>query len=199
MSHQLWIIAGPNGSGKTTLTRRHLVGRLPVINPDEIAKTLNPERPEDWKVAFQAGRQAVALQQKHLSERRTFAVETTFSGNRELALMRDAKAAGYKVNLVFVCTNAPRISIGRIANRVADGGHYVPGSDVMRRYQRSLANLPEGLALADRAWLLDNSKARMRLVASLERGVVKSMSNSLPRWVRSAKLPALEQAQGLSL
>lgn len=111
--------------------------------------------------------------------------------------MKEAKAAGYKVNLVFVCTDTPRISIGRIANRVADGGHYVPGADVVRRYQRSLSNLPEGLALADRAWILDNSRQRMRLVASIERGQVKSMINALPKWVRAAKLPVLEQAQGL--
>lgn len=174
------------------------MGRLPVINPDEIAKTISPQCPEEWKAAFQAGRQAVSLQQKHLSERRTFAVETTFSGNRELALMRDAKTAGYKVNLVFICTNTPRISIGRIANRVADGGHYVPGSDVMRRYQRSLANLPEGLTLADRAWLLDNSQPRMRLIASLEQGMVKSMTNALPRWVKLARLSEIQHAQELS-
>jgi predicted ABC-type ATPase len=198
MPHQLWIIAGPNGSGKTTLTRRHLTGRLPVINPDDIAKGLNPAHPEDPATAFQAGRQAVALQKKLIAERRTFAVETTFSGNREAMLMKEAKAAGYKVNLVFVCTDTPRISIGRIANRVADGGHHVPGADVVRRYQRGLSNLPEGMALADRTWLLDNSRQRMRLIASLERGQVKSMVNALPRWVKGAKLPALEQAQGLS-
>ncbi len=198
MPHQLWIIAGPNGSGKTTLTRRHLTGRLPVINPDDIAKGLNPAHPEDPATAFQAGRRAVALQKKFIAEQRTFAVETTFSGNRETMLMKEAKAAGYKVNLVFICTDTPRISIGRIVNRVADGGHHVPGADVVRRYQRSLSNLPEGLALADRTWILDNSRTRMRLIASIERGQVKSMTNNLPRWVRNAKLPALEQAQGLS-
>lgn len=78
MPHQLWIIAGPNGSGKTTLTRRHLMGRLPVINPDDIAKALNPANPEAPATAFQSGRQAVSLQKKFIAERRTFAVETTF-------------------------------------------------------------------------------------------------------------------------
>jgi|GEM_PF-3753757 Uncharacterized protein conserved in bacteria len=42
--HQLWIIAGPNGSGKTTLTQRHLAGRLPVLNPDEIALEIDRRR-----------------------------------------------------------------------------------------------------------------------------------------------------------
>ena len=198
MPHQLWIVAGPNGSGKTTLTRQHLTGRLPVINPDDIAKSLNFTHPEDPATAFLAGRRAVALQKKFIAERRTFAVETTFSGNREIMLMKQAKAAGYKVNLVFVCIETPRVSIARIADRVTDGGHHVPGADVTRRYQRGLANLPEGLALADRAWLLDNSRSRMRLVAAIERNQVKTMINALPRWVKTARLPALEQAQGLS-
>lgn len=196
--HQIWIIAGPNGSGKTTLTRRHLDGKLPVINPDEIAKGLNPSNPEEPRTAMQAGRQALALQKQYVAEQRTFALETTFAGNREVALMKAAKAAGYKVNLVFICTDTPQISMGRIVSRVADGGHRVPGADVERRYRRSLANLPAGLAAADRAWLLDNSRSRMRLITSIERGQVKSMVNALPKWVRGAKLSVLEQAQGIS-
>lgn len=82
--------------------------------------------------------------------------------------------------------------MGRIAVRVMDGGHHVPGADVERRYLRSLANLPEGLALADRAWLLDNTRTRMWLVASIERGEVKTMINAQPKWVRQARLAVLE-------
>nr|CAM74281.1 conserved hypothetical protein [Magnetospirillum gryphiswaldense MSR-1] len=196
--HQVWIIAGPNGSGKTTLTRKHLIGRLPVINPDEIAQFLNPTKPDARETAVRAGREALTQRRQLITGRRSFAVETTFSGNQELALMKEALATGYKVNLIFVCTDSPLLSIGRIALRVKDGGHHVPGADVQRRYLRSLANLPKGLALADRSWLLDNTRARMRLIASIERGQVKSMSTSLPRWVQQVKLQVLEQEQGLS-
>ena len=188
---QLWVIAGPNGSGKTTLARKHLVNRLPVVNPDEIAR-------QTGQPAIGSGRQALAERDRLLANRQSFAVETTFSGHQELALMRDAKAAGYKVNLVFICTESPLASIGRIRSRVQDGGHAVPSADVERRYERSLTNLPEGMALADRSWLLDNSRSRMRLIASIERGQVKSMANNMPRWVRGQKLKVLEQAQGLS-
>lgn len=195
--HQLWIIAGPNGSGKTTLTRRHIAGKLPVLNPDEIAAELDPLHPDAPEIALRAGREILARRKGYLARTQSFAMETTFSGNREIALIKDAKAAGYKVNLVFICTDSPKISMGRITLRVQAGGHRVPGTDVERRYRRSLANLPEGLALVDRAWLLDNSRTRMRLIASLERGQVKSVANSLPRWVRSAKLPVLEQGMSL--
>ncbi len=196
--HQLWIVAGPNGVGKTTLTRKHLASRLPVVNPDDIARELagRPTAPPD--IAIQAGRQALTRQRRLIAQRHSFALETTFSGVRELNLMRDAKAAGYKVNLVFVCTEASALSVFRIAVRVADGGHNVPAADVHRRYQRSLANLPAGIALADRTWLLDNSRACMRLVAAIENGQVKSQATTLPRWVRTARLAILERDSGLS-
>ncbi|WP_096704145.1 AAA family ATPase [Magnetospirillum sp. 15-1] len=190
--HQLWVIAGPNGSGKTSLTRRHLAGKLPIVNPDEIARDLNPDRPKAPEASLRAGREALLQRRQLIAARQSFAVETTFSGNQEIALIKTAKEAGYKVNLVFICTDSPWLSMGRIAVRVMDGGHHVPGADVERRYQRSLANLPEGLALADRAWLLDNTRTRMRLVASIERGEVKTMINAQPKWVRQARLAVLE-------
>lgn len=196
--YQLWIVAGPNGSGKTTLTRKHLASRLPVVNPDDIARELAGLPTVTPDIAIQAGRQALIRQKRLIAQRDSFALETTFSGVREINLMRDAKAAGYKVNLVFVCTDTPILSIGRIASRVADGGHDVPAADVHRRYQRSLANLPAGITLADRTWLLDNSRNRMRLVASIENGQVKSQATSLPRWVRNARLAILERDTGLS-
>lgn len=197
--HQLWIVAGPNGSGKTSLTRKHLLGKLPIVNPDEIAAQLSGVGRSPLDVAMQAGRQALAIQRRHLDQRDTFALETTFSGNRELALIQEAKAAGYKVNLVYLCTNSPMTSMGRIAQRVRDGGHFVPDDDVVRRYQRSLANLAAGVSAVDRAWLLDNTGERTRLVATIECGQVKSFAVALPEWVQVAKIPAIEQEMGIGL
>lgn len=197
MRPQVWIIAGPNGSGKTSFTRRHLSGKLTIVNPDEIAREIEPSRPEAPDVALKAGREAIARRQQLVIAKESFAIETTFSGNSELTFAREAKAAGYKVNLIFIATASPLISTGRVASRVQDGGHFVPRHDIERRYARSLANLAEGVALADRAWLIDNSGKRPRLVATLEQGREKASSMNLPKWVRDAKLPALEQGMGL--
>ena len=43
-----------------------------------------------------------------------------------VALMRRAQDAGYKVNLVYVGVDAATTTLGRIAQRVASGGHTVP-------------------------------------------------------------------------
>jgi predicted ABC-type ATPase len=46
-----------------------------------------------------------------------------------------------------------------VRQRVALGGHPVPEDRIVARYERSLALLPDALALCDRAVLFDNSYA----------------------------------------
>jgi hypothetical protein len=144
--YQLWIVAGPNGSGKTTLTQRHLARRLPVVNPDDIALEIKGQRTDSPDTNVSAGREALLRQRRFLAERRSFAVETTFSGNREIALMREAKTAGYKVNLTYLSTDSPMISVGRIKTRVRAGGHLVPTS----RCGPALSAQPRPFAGGDR-------------------------------------------------
>lgn len=198
MTPQLWLIAGPNGSGKSTLTGRYLADRLDVIDPDKIARKADPSGNWTPAGALRAGRQALAQQHACLDAKKSFAVETTLSGHHELDLMRQAKAAGFKVNLVFIGMESPDHSTLRVKERVAAGGHHIPAADIERRYPRSLANLPQAVAIADRAWLLDNTGRRPRLVASLERHQVKGVSQDMPKWARAAKVPALQQEFGLS-
>ncbi len=123
---QLWVVAGPNGAGKSTLANKYLAGRLLIVNPDVIASALAPTDPHGTQVRVQAGREAIRRQEDLLAQGVDFALETTLSGNRELALMRRAQDAGYKVNLVYVGVDAATTTLGRIAQRVASGGHTVP-------------------------------------------------------------------------
>ena len=183
MKPQLWVIAGPNGAGKSTLADRYLAGRVPVINPDNIAL----EQPGIGPA--QAGRKAIERRREHLLKRESFAWETTLSGRGELALLREAKDAGYKVNLVFIGIRDPGLSMLRITERVAAGGHPVPASDVVRRFERSLGNLPDAMGLADRTLVLDNSDKRRRLVLVRERDHSRYQAKSVPRWLQS-RLPA---------
>jgi len=84
---QLWIVAGPNGAGKTTIADRWLAPRIPVVSPDAIAASnhLSP---------IQAGKAAIAEQERLLAAGLDFGLDTTFSGTRELSLMRRAASAG---------------------------------------------------------------------------------------------------------
>ena len=179
---QLWIVAGPNGAGKTTLADRWLSPRIPVVSPDTLAtgSGLNP---------IQAGRAAVAEQERLLAAGDSFALDTTLSGNRELALMKRAADAGYKVNLIFVCVENLALCQARILERTESGGHAVPPKDVARRYGRSLANLPSACLLAERVFVLDNTGEKRRLLLSIERDRVKHLSGHLPQWAKEAIPP----------
>lgn len=180
---QLWIIAGPNGSGKTTLVQKY-IGRfahqVPVVNPDEIAVAIDPSAP--GKVAMQAGREALKLQNQYLDEGLSFLLETTFSGKRELKIIQKAKEKGFRVNLVFVGLPDSKRNIKRVIRRVLDGGHDVPIRDIVRRYYRSMKNLAAGLILADRAFVFDNQGKKHQLVAVFEQGDLVQQVGQVPGW-----------------
>jgi predicted ABC-type ATPase len=177
---QLWVIAGPNGSGKSTLTARYY-GRfsaIPIVNPDVLAA-------EQGISPVSAGKQALQLQKDYLEKRCSFLVETTLSGKHELKLMKEARASGYKVNLVYVCVNTHNLLFGRVSQRVKSGGHAVPPEDITRRYNRSIEQLPPALDFADRAFILDNtSKEHPRLLLSKDRGMFRNVARKFPTWAK---------------
>ncbi len=202
---QLWVVAGPNGSGKTTLTMRHLKRfptNIPVVNPDEIAKEINPEQIDSPKVALQAGKQALRQQRYLLASRQSFLIETTFSGNHELRLIGKAQAQGYRVNLIYIALRDATRNISRVASRVAAGGHNIPTADIIRRYGRSLANAPKGMFNADRAFVVDNSRKRHQLLFTRKHGLIHFVTPEYlqPEWSKDVLLGyEQEQVKALQL
>ncbi len=182
---QLWVIAGPNGAGKSTLANRYISGRLPLVNPDIIAArnpTIGP---------LGAGKYAIEAQKRLLAQGKSFAWETTLSGKREVPFMHKAKAAGYKVNFVFIGLETPEFSIARIAARVASGGHHIETAEAKRRFERSMANVPAAIAAPGRVLIFDNSDKRRRLLLSPEYGNMKYRSKTPPDWAVKILWPEL--------
>ena len=149
------VVAGPNGSGKSTLTSCGVVGDASVFDPDAVARNLDPEDPS--AVAIAAGREVSKHVRDAIENRVTSAVETMLVGSRALRLAKTARDAGYRVDLRYVCVGSPKMNVARVAQRVTDGGHFVPDDDVARRNERSLANQPIAIALSNTATLHDNS------------------------------------------
>ena len=75
-----------------------------------------------------------------------------------------AKKKGYSIELVYIGLESSDLAWARVASRAARGGHSVPYEDVIRRFARSLENLPKAIALADKATILDNSTQGYRLI-----------------------------------
>ncbi|MDR2151615.1 MAG: zeta toxin family protein [Helicobacteraceae bacterium] len=174
---QLVVIAGPNGAGKSTLSAHSIFKSLPIINPDVITIENNCS-------PIEAGKIAIAQRRQLLQERQSFAIETTLTGNSEIALMRDAKKLGYRVNLAYVGISNVALSAIRVASRVAKGGHNIPKKDILRRYDRSLKNIPMAFEIADRAYIFDNSFKKRHLLYKKNLRIERIVAKDLPNWAK---------------
>ncbi len=192
---QLWVFAGPNGAGKSTLARKHIVGRVRIVNPDDIAREIAPDHHGDPAVMMKAGRMAVQERRALLAAGESFAMETTLTGQSELAFMAEARKRGFKVNLVFVGVRSVDYSRGRVAERVKRGGHPVARPDIERRFPRSMEHLSKAMRLAHRTFVVDNTGIRERLLLSRENKRTRFVSRSMPQWARDAIPAALRRVK----
>lgn len=136
---QMLIVGGPNGSGKTTFVRKAMLARgFPYIGADEIAASINPDNPAS--AVFEAGRQFIERVNDSIESKTSFIVESTLSGRSIVKQIRAAKDQGFRVIMHMVFVESPETSIQRVKNRVRQGGHHVPDSDVSRRFKRALVN-----------------------------------------------------------
>ncbi len=179
----LTVIGGPNGAGKSTLTKA-LRARLgvPVVDPDAIARRIRPDAVEH--AAVEAAREALRLRSAYLDASQSYAFETTLSGNAELRIMERARELGFTVHLVYVGVQNVEILADRIAQRVANGGHFVPEDDVRRRFERSMANLPRAIARAQDVQIYDNTNPHeTRLVLEIHDTRLTMRTLDVPAWV----------------
>ena len=156
------VITGPNGAGKTTFAREFLPKDARVVhfvNADLIASGLSPLRPE--LAALAAGRLFLKELDRLAKARLDFAFESTLSGLVYLNRLKRWKAAGYRIELIYLRLSSPRLALRRIAARVKQGGHNVPRADVLRRFTRSWNNFQNVYQLLADEWTLyDNSGSK---------------------------------------
>lgn len=160
------IIAGPNGAGKTTFALTYLpeVAQCRVfVNADLIASGLSPLAPEQqWLAASRLFLSEIA---QNVRDRRDFAFETTLAGRGHLQLIRRLQADGWRVELIYLALPAVQMSLLRVAEQVAHGGHSIPDADIKRRFPRSLRNLLEVYAeTVDHARCFLNSGGTPQLI-----------------------------------
>jgi predicted ABC-type ATPase len=186
MASRPWLIfvAGPNGSGKTTLTTIARRRGVDVVDPDAIAR-------DQHLPAIAAGRAAIERVAEALADRRSLLIETTFAGARPDKLVTDARDRGYRVGLIYVSTGDVEITVRRVRERVARGGHDVPESDVRRRFTRSLENAVRLAGDMDYVRIVDNSGASMVLVARRFEHRGRIDVASIPAWATSLVAAAL--------
>jgi predicted ABC-type ATPase len=131
------IIAGPNGAGKTTFAREflpHEAGVPIFVNADLIAAGLDGSSP------LRAGRLMLAEIDGHAAAGRSFAFETTLSGQTYVHRIERWRAAGFTVKLMFLSLQSVEEAIARVATRVRQGGHDVAPEVIRRRFASGLRN-----------------------------------------------------------
>lgn len=160
------IIAGPNGAGKTTFALTWLPEVAECrnfVNADLIAAGLSPLSPEkEWLAASRLFLQEI---RQYIQRRENFAFETTLAGKTYLRLIEELLANGWQINLYYLWLPSIEMSIARVAERVAHGGHHIPGESIIRRYPRSIINLLNHYAqLCTSTICLDNSRSKPEVI-----------------------------------
>jgi predicted ABC-type ATPase len=122
-----------------------------------------------------------------MSVHKSVGVETVLSTDKYRRLVNRAKQLGYEVWLLYVMLDDPDKNVERVAIRVRKGGHGVSESDIRRRYDRSLNQLPWFLEHCDRAWLYDNSGAQLQLVGTKSADTLHLDEDAPDRLVRAVQ------------
>ena len=177
------VIAGPNGSGKSTVTRGIPVCGL-YVNADEIKRI-------SGCTDLEGALEAEQIRHKLLSSHKDFTFETVLSTDRNLDLLRQAKAEGYEICAVFVLSNVPGLNVERVRCRVRAGGHDVPVDKILSRYGKSLNNLSQLVRIADHTMVIDNSGDEPHMICEVRQQQVTIWENEL--WDRVSILRLLSE------
>lgn len=162
---QLVIVGGPNGSGKSTFADEYVsLYQLRYLGADAIAAELCPADP--FSVRVEASKQFIARLKHSLQQGESLVIESTLAGRNLDKHLQQARDLGYQITIVFVTLDSPELSIARIRERVANGGHHVPDEDVIRRFSRARENFWQRFRpLADDWQLFCNNDSGFRLIA----------------------------------
>ena len=173
------IIAGPNGAGKSTFAEMHaqrVKGDLNFVNADLIASGLSPFAPE--RELMTASKLFLKEIHRYIAKRESFAFETTLSGKTYAKLISKLRADGWRVELIYLWIPSIAVSLDRVRERVAHGGHHIPSEAIIRRYPKSVYNLLYVYSdLCTSTACFDNSGDTLKLIFKqnlLERSIVDS-------------------------
>lgn len=185
-SPRFTIFGGPNGAGKSTAYDRFVRAGFDsgeYLNPDEVAKSASDSGAGGSAFDMRAGREVLERTRSLVNARRSFVRESTLTGREIVRTTERAKAAGYRLVLVFVAVSSAATPRGRIAVRVAKGGHDIPVEDQRRRFPRSFDNVRKMARLVDVAYFLDNAGFQHKLVATACQGTLTFLDAQEAAWV----------------
>lgn len=128
------------------------------------------------------------LRELMLNASSSFSFETVMSHPSKIDFMKKARENGFIVYLYFISTKDPIVNLGRVANRVKNGGHDVDEEKTITRYKRTMDNLFSAIQNSDKAFIFDNSESDENKAflnfANYDRikGKIDVLSDTYPSW-----------------
>ena len=124
--------------------------------------------------------------QERLSNKETFAIETTLAIKSYFNLIKQARLLGYETVLYFFYLPSAAMAKERVKLRVSKGGHTIPPEVIERRYKTGLKNFFEYIVLVDRWRMYKNDITPPELIAEGEMESVAKIYN-FDLWERLRK------------
>lgn len=190
----LYIIAGPNGAGKSIFSRTLVTVDYDVFDGDKYVTQLKEKYPETGSDVLQDRvneHEFKLAKEKAIKEKGSFAFETNFSSSDPTKSLREFRAAGYNVHLIFMGVNTIAERIQRVSIRVKDGGHKVLEDSIVYNFEHGYANLYKYYKEFDSVVLFDNSvpnKGNVRvplMVLHWKNGIIEDfMDSNTPAWIK---------------
>lgn len=178
--------SGANGAGKSTMRERQqdTYPDMLHLDPDAVAREIEPRNPRS--VDIQAAKETLRRFRKVVASRKSFSLETTLSGITILHRIKEARDAGYWIELHYVGLPDPQCNIERVRERAERGLHFIDPDVVRRRYTESLKNLPKVLPLVDIAFIYDNWNKPMHPYVVYADSAFSELDKPVPEWIKSA-------------
>jgi predicted ABC-type ATPase len=144
--YELILACGCNGVGKSTFTNLLNLdhgGLIPILDQDKIVA--------DFGVTpIEAGKLIINQINNFIKRGTTFAFESTLTSNFDFKIINFAKNSKYVIDLNYIGVDNYDILCERVHFRYLLGGHNIPEEVIIRRYTRSLQNLPKAIELVDK-------------------------------------------------
>ena len=116
----------------------------------------------------------IARIQENIKSRESFSFESTLSGKSYFSLVENLKRDGWIIKIYYLWIQDPKLSILRISERVASGGHFIPDDVVIRRYKRSTFNFMNYyVKVANKSYCFDNTFNKTDLIFIDEDGILE--------------------------
>lgn len=198
-----------NGAGKSSVGGSILRDHgLDWFNPDSYARALVGQVGISQEEAnARAWAHGKASLEKAIAEGTNYAFETTLGGSTISNLLRTA-CDTHAVVILYCGLSSPELHIGRVAQRVDQGGHHITDEKIRERWASSRWNLIKLMPYLEHLQVFDNS-ASVRVgealpdlvrVLEVERGHIvfpepgdAASLRATPEWARPIVEAAIQQ------